>query len=220
LPTLKGAGEQIRTSVRWLRAAGAAEICERVRSEVCPAKISGERWLEVHAVAHGLGLKSNATMLYGHVESYEDRVDHFLRLRATQDQTGGFQAFIALAFQPAANTPLAHLPGTTGVDDLKTMAVARLLLDNFDHIKTYWVMTGLKLAQIALFFGANDMDGTVVEEVISLMSGAGHGQALSKAELVRVISDAGRIPVERDGLYRVVRRYRDGEAAASEEGRA
>jgi aminodeoxyfutalosine synthase len=155
-------------------------------------------------------------MLYGHVEGYEDRVDHFLRLRATQDDTGGFQAFIALAFQPAANTPLSHLPGTTGVDDLKTMAVARLLLDNFDHIKTYWVMTGLKLAQIALFFGANDMDGTVVEEVISLMSGAGHGQVLPKAELVRIIRDTGRVPVERDGLYRVVRRY-DTECGAAGE---
>jgi aminodeoxyfutalosine synthase len=189
---------------------GGAEIfAERVRNEVCPAKISGERWLEVHGIAHRLGLKTNATMLYGHVENYEDRVDHLLRLRTTQDETGGFQAFIALAFQPAANTPLAHLPGTTGVDDLKTMAVARLLLDNFLHIKTYWVMTGLKLAQTALFFGANDMDGTVVEEVISLMSGAAHGQALSKAELVRVIRDAGRVPVERDGLYRVVRRHDD-----------
>jgi len=166
----------------------------------------------VHALAHGLGIRTNATMLYGHVENYEDRVDHFVRLRETQDQTGGFQAFIALAFQPAEGTPLAHLPDTTGVDDLKTMAAARLLLDNFDHIKTYWVMTGLKLAQIALFFGANDMDGTVVEEVISLLSGAGHGQALSRAELVRVIRDAGRIPVERDGLYRTVRRY-DGREA-------
>jgi aminodeoxyfutalosine synthase len=193
---------------------GGAEIfAEGVRNEVCPAKISGERWLEVHALAHRLGIKTNCTMLYGHIETYEDRVDHFLRLRATQDETGGFQAFIALAFQPAPGTPLAHLPGTTGVDDLKTMAAARLLLDNFDHIKTYWVMTGLKLAQIALYFGANDMDGTVVEEVISLMSGAGHGQALSKAELVRVIQDAGRVPVERDGHYRTVRRY-DGPAAA------
>jgi aminodeoxyfutalosine synthase len=187
---------------------GGAEIfAEGVRSRICPAKISGDRWLEVHATAHGLGLRTNATMLYGHIERFEDRVDHLLRLRTTQDETGGFQAFIALAFQPAAGTPLAHLPGTTGVDDLKTMAVARLLLDNFDHVKTYWIMTGLKLAQTALFFGANDMDGTVVEEVISLMSGAGHGQVLSKAELVRVIRDAGRTPVERDGLYRIVRRY-------------
>ncbi len=187
---------------------GGAEIfAERVRTEVCPAKISGERWLEVHALAHGLGIRTNATMLYGHIEKYEDRVDHLLRLRDTQDRTGGFQAFIALAFQPAPGTPLAGLPGTTGVDDLKTMAAARLMLDNFDHIKTYWIMTGLKLAQLALYFGANDMDGTVVEEVISLLSGAGHGQALSRAELVRVIQDTGRTPVERDGMYQTVRRY-------------
>jgi aminodeoxyfutalosine synthase len=186
---------------------GGAEILNgRVRQEVCPEKISGERWLEVHQLAHRLGLKTNATMLYGHVESHADRVDHLLRLRAAQDETGGFQAFIALAFQPT-NTGLSHLFPTAGTDDLKTLAIARLLLDNFDHIKTYWVMTGLKLAQIALFFGANDMDGTVVEEVISLLSGAAHGQAVAKDELVRVIRDAGRNPVERDALYRVVRRF-------------
>ena len=193
---------------------GGAEIFNaRVRHEVCPAKISGERWLDVHKTAHRLGLRTNATMLYGHVESHADRVDHLLRLRAAQDETGGFQAFIPLAFQPK-NSALAHLPGSTGADDLKTLAAARLLLDNFDHIKAYWVMTGLKIAQIALFFGANDMDGTVVEEVISLMSQAGHGQEVPKAELVRVIRDAGRIPMERDALYRVVRRY-DEEAAAA-----
>lgn len=185
---------------------GAEILAERVRQQVCPDKISGEGWLAVHGLAHGLGLRTNATMLYGHVESYEDRVDHLLRLRAAQDETGGFQAFIALAFQPT-NTELSHLLPSTGVDDLKTMAVSRLLLDNFDHIKTYWVMTGLKLAQIALFFGADDMDGTVVEEVISLLSGAAHGQAVAKDELIRVIRDAGRVPVERDALYQVVRRY-------------
>ena len=189
---------------------GGAEILNgRVRQEVCPEKISGERWLEVHQLAHRLGLKTNATMLYGHVENYEDRVDHLLRLRAAQDATGGFQAFIALAFQPT-NTGLSHLLPTAGTDDLKTLAIARLLLDNFAHIKTYWVMTGLKLAQIALFFGANDMDGTVVEEVISLMSGATFGQAVAKDELVRVIRDVGRTPVERDALYRVVRRFEGG----------
>ena len=186
---------------------GGAEIFRaEVRAEVCPSKISGERWLEIHRIAHGLGLKTNATMLYGHVESYADRVDHLLRLRETQDATGGFQAFIPLAFQPK-NSALSHLPPTTGVDDLKTLAVSRLLLDNFLHIKTYWIMTGLKLAQVALFFGANDMDGTVVEEVISLMSEAGHGQAVARTELVRVIRNAGRAPVERDALYQMVRRY-------------
>jgi len=185
---------------------GAEILAARVREQVCPAKISGERWLEVHQLAHRLGLKTNATMLYGHVETYEDRVDHLLRLRQAQDATGGFQAFIPLAFQPN-NSSLSHLFPTTGADDLKTLAVARLLLDNFAHIKTYWVMTGLKLAQVALFFGANDMDGTVVEEIISLMSGAGFGQVVPKSELIRVIRDTGRTPVERDGLYRVVRRY-------------
>jgi aminodeoxyfutalosine synthase len=186
---------------------GGAEILGAgVRTRVCPAKISGERWLDIHMLAHRLGLRTNATMLYGHVETYEDRVDHLLRLRAAQDETGGFQAFIPLAFQPK-NSALSHLPATTGTDDLKTLAVARLLLDNFDHIKAYWIMTGLKLAQTALFFGANDMDGTVVEEVISLMSEAGHGQVVQKAELIRVIRATGRTPVERDALYRVVRRY-------------
>ena len=186
---------------------GGAEIFNAaVRTRVCPAKISGERWLEIHGLAHRLGLRTNATMLYGHVESYEDRVDHLLRLRDAQDETGGFQAFIPLAFQPK-NSALAHLPATTGTDDLKTLAIARLLLDNFAHIKAYWVMTGLKLAQTSLFFGADDMDGTVVEEVISLMSEAGHGQVVPKSELIRVIRDAGRTPVERDALYRVVRRY-------------
>ncbi len=197
---------------------GGAEIFNAaVRAEVCPAKISGDRWLEIHAIAHRLGLKTNATMLYGHVETYADRVDHLLRLRATQDDSGGFQAFIPLAFQPK-NNALSHLPATTGVDDLKTLAIARLLLDNFDHIKTYWVMTGLKIAQVALFFGANDMDGTVVEEVISLMSQAGHGQEVPKGELVRVIRDAGRNPVERDALYRVVRRYDQASIPATEAG--
>lgn len=186
---------------------GGAEIfASRVREQVCPAKISGEKWLEVHQLAHQLGMKTNATMLYGHIETYEERVDHLLRLRAAQDASSGFQAFIPLAFQPK-NTKLSHLHPTTGVDDLKTLAVSRLMLDNIPHIKTYWVMTGLKTAQVALFFGANDMDGTVVEEVISLMSGAGHGQAVSKSELIRVIRDSGRSPVERDALYGVVKRY-------------
>lgn len=186
---------------------GGAEILRaEVRAQVCPAKISGERWLEIHQLAHDLGLRTNATMLYGHVETFADRADHLVRLREAQDETGGFQAFIPLAFQPK-NSALSHLPGPTGVEDLKVLAVSRLMLDNFDHIKTYWVMTGLKLAQTALFFGANDMDGTVVEEVISLMSSAGHGQSVAKSELVRVIRDAGRVPVERDALYRVVRRY-------------
>ena len=198
---------------------GGAEILRaEVRAQLCAAKISGERWLEIHQSAHRLGLKTNATMLYGHVESYEDRVDHLLRLRGAQDETGGFQAFIPLAFQPR-NSALSHLPAPGGVADLKTLAVARLMLDNFAHIKTYWVMTGLKLAQTALFFGANDMDGTVVEEVISLMSAAGHGQAVAKSELIRVIRNAGRMPVERDALYRVVQRFEAPRPGAAPVGR-
>ena len=186
---------------------GGAEILgARVRSRVCPAKISGQRWLEIHRTAHALGLKTNATMLYGHLEGYKDRVNHLLRLRALQDETGGFLAFVPLAFQPGKSA-LSHLPGPTGVDDLKTTAVARLLLDNFPHVKSYWIMVGLKLAQTALFFGADDMDGTVVEEMISLLSDAGHGQAIAKGELIRMIRDAGRTPVERDALYREIRRY-------------
>lgn len=185
---------------------GAEILAARVREQVCPEKIAGDLWLDIHETAHRMGFESNATMLYGHIESYEERVDHLLRLREVQDRTGGFQAFVALAFQPK-NTDLSHLWGSTGVDDLKTLAVARLLLDNFPNIKTYWVMTGLKLAQVALHFGANDMDGTVVEEIISLMSGAEFGQAVPKAELVRVIQDAGRVPVERGGRYEVLHRY-------------
>jgi aminodeoxyfutalosine synthase len=196
----------MRAGLGSLPGGGAEILGSGVRQQVCPQKISGEEWLEVHQLAHRLGLKTNATMLYGHVETYEDRVDHLLRLRVAQDETGGFQAFIPLAFQPN-NTELSHLQPTTGTDDLKTMAVSRLLLDNFDHIKTYWVMTGLKLAQIALFFGANDMDGTVVEEVIALLSGTTFGQVVAKDELIKVIRDAGRRPVERDALYQVVQRF-------------
>ncbi len=210
----EGQGVQVDEVLADLKAAGVdslpgggAEILGAgVRRRVCPEKISGERWLEIHQKAHGLGLRTNATMLYGHVEAAEDRVDHLLRLREAQDETGGFQAFIPLAFQPR-NTRLAHLQASTGVDDLKTLAISRLLLDNFPHIKTYWVMTGLKLAQTALFFGASDMDGTVVEEVITLMSGAEFGQAVAKDELVRVILDTGRPAVERDGWYRTLLRY-------------
>jgi aminodeoxyfutalosine synthase len=193
---------------------GAEILAERVREELCPSKISGEEWLDVHRQAHLLGLRTTATMLYGHIETLEERVEHLLRLRELQDETGGFQAFVPLAFQPK-NTRLSQLAGSTGMDDLKVIAAARLLLDNFAHIKAYWVMTGLKLAQVSLFFGADDLDGTVVEEVISLLSGSDYGQAVPKEELVRLIRDAGRVPVERDALYGVVRRYEAGREGAS-----
>ena len=186
---------------------GGAEVFSgRVRDLICERKISGQRWLDVMRAAHGVGLKSNATMLYGHVETPAELADHMVRLRELQDETGGFNAFIPLSFQPA-NTGLSELPGPTGFDDLKMLAAGRLVLDNFRHVKAFWINVGLKLAQVSLVFGVNDLDGTVVEEKISHAAGVDTAQALSKAELVRVIRAAGRIPVERDTLYNVVRRY-------------
>jgi aminodeoxyfutalosine synthase len=192
---------------------GGAEVFSgRVRDLICERKISGQEWLDVMRVAHGVGLKSNATMLYGHVETPEELADHMLRLRDLQDDTGGFNAFIPLSFQPA-NTGLSELPGPTGFDDLRMLAAGRLVLDNFRHIKAFWINVGLKLAQVSLVFGVNDLDGTVVEEKISHAAGVDTGQELSRGELVRVIRAAGRVPVERDTLYNVVRRYEDGDDA-------
>jgi aminodeoxyfutalosine synthase len=185
---------------------GGAEIFNpRVRKVICDHKVSGKMWLDIARTAHEIGLRSNATMLYGHIETPEERVEHLLLLRELQDHTRGFVAFIPLAFHPD-NTALSHLPKTTGFDDLKTIAVSRLLLDNFDHIKAYWIMLTPRIAQIALRFGANDMDGTVVEEKIYHDAGATTPQGLSRAELERLIRAAGRTPVERDTLYRPVDR--------------
>jgi aminodeoxyfutalosine synthase len=186
---------------------GGAEVFNpRIRQLTCDKKLPGEEWLEVAKTAHRHGLRTNATMLYGHIETLEERVEHLLALRQAQDETGGFLAFIPLAFHPK-NTEMASLAKTTGIDDLKNIAVARLLLDNFPHIKAYWVMIGPKLAQIALSFGADDMDGTVKEEVITHMAGAETEQAIGSDTLVRLIKEAGRIPVERDTLYNVIRTY-------------
>jgi len=180
---------------------GGAEILgQGVRDQICPEKISGARWLEVTELVHRAGLKSNATMLFGHVETYADRVEHLQLLRALQDKTGGFQAFIPLAFQPD-NTRVPGAKGVGGVDALKTLAISRLYLDNFQHIKAYWVMLGLKIAQTALCFGVNDLDGTVVEEKIGHDAGADSPQALDKAGIIQLIRKAGRVPVERDTLY-------------------
>ena len=185
---------------------GGAEIFnDRVRRIICDHKIDGGEWIEVARIAHQLGLKSNCTMLYGHIETAEDRVDHLLQLRALQDETGGFQTFIPLAFHPD-NTPLHHIPKTTGFDDLKNIAVARLLLDNIDHIKAYWIMMTPKIAQIAQRFGADDLDGTVVEEKIYHDAGATTSQSLRRGELLRLIREAGREPIERDTLYHPVER--------------
>lgn len=185
---------------------GAEVFSQRVRDLVCPKKISGDRWLGVHEAAHGLGMKTNATMLYGHVETLEERIDHFIRLRELQDRTGGFLAFIPLAFHPK-NTQLDQ-PGrssSTGYDDLKMLALARLMLDNFDHIKAFWIMIGPKIAQVSLSFGVNDLDGTVEEEKIVHDAGAETDQRLPREEIVRMIKAAGRIPVERDTLYNIIR---------------
>ncbi|HLO26029.1 MAG TPA: aminofutalosine synthase MqnE [Geobacteraceae bacterium] len=188
---------------------GGAEILgAKIRNLLCPEKISGERWLEIMEEVHRSGLKSNATMLYGHLESHEDRVDHMRRLRDLQDRTGGFQVFIPLAFQPE-NTPLklGIRRGTAGVDDLKTLAIGRIYLDNFSHIKAYWVMLGEKIAQVSLAFGVNDLDGTVVEEKIGHDAGASSPQAMGRDEIVALIRKAGRVPVERDTLYTELRTY-------------
>jgi len=185
---------------------GGAEIFNpRVRKIICDHKVSGQQWLNIARTAHEVGLHSNATMLYGHVENDEERVEHLLALRELQDETHGFVAFIPLAFHPE-NTGLAHLPKPSGFLDLKTVAVSRLLLDNFDHIKAYWIMLTPRIAQIALRFGADDMDGTVVEEKIYHDAGATTAQFTSRAELERLIRQAGRVPVERDTLYRPVDR--------------
>jgi len=183
---------------------GGAEIFDpAVRKVICHAKESAEEWLDVHRTWHKMGGRSTCTMLIGHVETAEHRVDHLRRLRQLQDETGGFTAFVPLAFHPA-NTKLAHLPGPSGADLLKTLAIARLYLDNVDHIKAYWILMGLKLAQVALSYGVDDLDGTVIEEKIYHMAGAQTPQELARAELVRAIREAGREPVQRDSLYRPV----------------
>ena len=185
---------------------GGAEIFHpRVRKIICDHKTSGQMWLSTAKKAHEAGLRSNATMLYGHVETEEERVDHLIKLRELQDETHGFVAFIPLAFHPE-NTALSHIPKPSGYADLRNIAVARLLLDNFDHIKAYWIMLSPSIAQIALRFGANDLDGTVVEEKIYHDAGARTSEFTPRAELERLIRAAGRVPVERDTLYRPVDR--------------
>lgn len=183
---------------------GGAEIfAPAVRAELCGEKISADRWLEIMEEAHRCGLRSNATILYGHLERYADRVDHLARLRDLQDRSGGFQALVPLPFQ-TDNTALgADLERpASGVDDLKTIAVARLFLDNFSHIKAYWILLGEKIAQVALAFGADDLDGTVVDERIGHEAGADSPRGMRRDEILRLIRLAGKQPVERDSLYR------------------
>jgi aminodeoxyfutalosine synthase len=183
---------------------GGAEIfAERVRAVICDHKTDGSRWLEIAGAVHRFGLKSNCTMLYGHIETPEERVDHLVRLRELQDATGGFQCFIPLAFHPA-NTRLSYIAPTSGTLDLQTIATARLMLDNIPHVKAYWIMLGAKTAQVAQHFGADDLDGTVVDERITLAAGGEAGKGMTRRALEHLIREAGRVPVERDTLYRPV----------------
>ena len=185
---------------------GGAEIfAERVRRKICHDKADADRWLSIHRTAHHLGMKSNVTMLYGHIETAEERVDHMLRTRALQDETGGFQAFIPLAFHPD-NNQMRKLPAPTATDTLRVHAVARLMLDNVPHVKAFWIATGVELAQTALWFGVDDLDGTVQEERIYHMAGSRTPEALSTADIERIIRAAGRVPVERDTFYNVIPR--------------
>jgi len=189
---------------------GGAEIFHpEVREQVCGAKASTDVWLDVHRTAHQLGLKSNCTMLYGHIDKALHRIDHLIRLRELQDETGGFQTFIPLAFHPD-NSRMDEIPKPSGFMDLKTMAISRLMLDNIPHIKAYWVMLGMKTAQVALSFGADDIDGTVVHEKIYHEAGSDSPQEMCVADLERLIREAGRVPVERDTLYHRIERGEGG----------
>ena len=206
-------GKSHEQVLRELRAAGmdtmpggGAEIfAPRVRRKICDEKATADQWIEVHRTAHRLGMKTNSTMLYGHIERLDERVDHMRRLRELQDETGGFQVFIPLAFHPEHNMIGKAFPKPTGYDALRTLAVARLYLDNFEHIKAYWVSLGERLAQTALSFGVDDVDGTVLEERIYHMAGASTPQALSERTLHELIRAAGRVPAERDSLYHVLK---------------
>ena len=185
---------------------GGAEIFHpEVREIICDGKLDAEEWIEVHRIAHGLGICSNCTMLYGHVEKPEHKVDHLLQLRNLQDDTGGFNAFIPLAYHPE-NNYMGLEYHTTGSEDLRQIATARLVLDNIPHIKAYWIMITPKLAQVALSFGADDIDGTVVEETIYHMAGSETRDYLSREELERIVREAGYVPVERDTLYNPIQK--------------
>ena len=192
---------------------GAEVFSPGVRATIADRKLAGSEWIDVHRVAHGLGIRTNCTMLYGHVETVEDRIHHLGMLRDLQDETGGFLAYIPLAYHPDNNELGAELgrqgTATTGVDDLKNLAVGRLFLDNFDHVKSHWIMVTPALSQLSLHFGVNDLEGTVVREKIYHEAGAHTAQAMSLDELLRIIRGAGKIPAERDSFYNVIRTFDD-----------
>ena len=197
LQELKGAG------LDSLPGGGAEIFAERVRRKICHDKCGADRYLEIHRIAHRLGMRTNVTMLYGHIETREERVDHMLRARALQDETGGFQAFIPLAFHPD-NNQMRKLPAPSATETLRVHAVSRLMLDNIPHVKAFWIATGVEVAQLALWFGVDDLDGTVQEEKIYHMAGARTPEAMTTGAIRRLIRAAGRDPIERDTLYNVV----------------
>ena len=192
---------------------GAEVFSPGVRATIAEKKLAGSEWIDVHRVAHGLGIRTNCTMLYGHVETVEDRINHLGMLRDLQDETGGFLAYIPLAYHPDNNELGAELgrqgTATTGIDDLKNLAVGRLFLDNFEHVKSHWIMVTPALSQLSLHFGVNDLEGTVVREKIYHEAGAHTAQAMSLDELLRIIRGAGKIPAERDSFYNVIRTFDD-----------
>lgn len=196
----------ISAGLQSLPGGGAEVLSPRVRQELCPKKASALEWLAIMKTAHELGLKSNATLLFGHIETEEEIIDHLLSLRTLQDETGGFQTFIPLPFHPG-NTEIDSFSRPTACEQLKLFAVARLMLDNFDHIKAYWIMTGLKTAQLALCFGADDVDGTVIEERITHAAGADTAAGLTKKELIDLVRQAGKTPVQRDTIYNIIEKY-------------
>jgi len=192
---------------------GAEVFSPGVRATIADRKLAGSEWIDVHRVAHGLGIRTNCTMLYGHVETVEDRIHHLGMLRDLQDETGGFLAYIPLAYHPDNNELGAELgrqgTATTGIDDLKNLAVGRLFLDNFEHVKSHWIMVTPALSQLSLHFGVNDLEGTVVREKIYHEAGAHTAQAMSLDDLLRTIRGAGKIPAERDSFYNVIRSFDD-----------
>jgi len=193
----------IEAGLGSLPGGGAEVLTPTSRREICGEKLTGKGWINIHRLAHQLGIKSNSTLLYGHKESVEERVDHMIQLRDLQDETGGFQVFIPLAFHPE-NTAMSEIRKPSALTDLRVIAVGRLMLDNFANIKSYWIMVGTKVAQIAQHFGSNDVDGTVVEETIYHMAGAQTPQGMTSKEIQKLIREAGRIPVRRDTLYREI----------------
>jgi aminodeoxyfutalosine synthase len=217
-PTLEILQELKEAGLTALPGGGAEIFADRVRLEIAKRKVSADGWLNIHREAHSLGIRTNATMLYGHIETLEERLDHMDRLRNLQDETAGFFGFIPLAFQPDANALAFNLGKsefTTGIDDLRNLAVSRLYLDNFQHIKGYWVMISSDLVQVGLDWGVSDVDGTIIEEHIAHAAGATSPLGLSRQRMIEMIERAGRIAVERDALYNEIKVYQPHARATS-----